>query len=39
MARRAHAHVTEMASSHAVPVAHPDAVTTIIEKAARATAK
>ncbi|MFD3455826.1 alpha/beta fold hydrolase [Streptomyces sp. NPDC058691] len=35
MAKRAHAHIEEIRSSHAVSVSHPDAVTHIIEKAAR----
>ncbi|MFF5477633.1 alpha/beta fold hydrolase [Streptomyces sp. NPDC012935] len=35
MAERAHAHMKEIESSHAVSVSHPDAVTDIIEKAAR----
>lgn len=37
MARRAHAHVTEVAASHSVAVSHPDVVSDVIEKAARAT--
>ena len=37
MAQRAHAHVTEIAASHSVAVSHPDAVSDVIEKAARAT--
>jgi pimeloyl-ACP methyl ester carboxylesterase len=37
MAQRAHAHVTEVAASHSVAVSHPDAVSDVIEKAARAT--
>ncbi|MEU9318278.1 alpha/beta hydrolase [Streptomyces sp. NPDC048295] len=36
MAKRAHAHIEKVASSHAVPQTHPDAVTDIIEQAARA---
>ncbi|AWW41886.1 alpha/beta hydrolase [Streptomyces sp. AS58] len=35
MAKRAHAHIKEIKSSHAVSVSHPGAVTRIIEKAAR----
>ncbi|MGW1727452.1 alpha/beta fold hydrolase [Streptomyces sp. NPDC002306] len=35
MAKRAHAHIEEVRSSHAVSVSHPDAVTRVIEKAAR----
>ncbi|MEU8749777.1 alpha/beta hydrolase [Streptomyces chartreusis] len=35
MAERAGAHIEEIQSSHAVSVSHPDAVTRIIEKAAR----
>ncbi|GGT24233.1 alpha/beta fold hydrolase [Streptomyces chromofuscus] len=35
MAERANAHIKEIDSSHAVTVSHPDAVTDIIEKAAR----
>jgi pimeloyl-ACP methyl ester carboxylesterase len=35
MAGRAHAHVTEVDASHAVMVSRPDAVTKIIEQAAR----
>ncbi|MED7828954.1 alpha/beta hydrolase, partial [Streptomyces chiangmaiensis] len=35
MAKRAHAHIEEIPSSHAVTVSHPGAVTHIIEKAAR----
>ena len=35
---RAHAHVVEVNSSHAVPVSHPDVVVDVIEQAARATA-
>ncbi|MFC9438898.1 alpha/beta fold hydrolase [Nocardia sp. NPDC057030] len=38
MAERARAHVTEIAASHSVAVAHPDAVADVIEQAARATA-
>lgn len=37
-ADRAHAHVTEVDSSHAVPVSHPDVVADVIEQAARAAA-
>ncbi|MCF3964406.1 alpha/beta fold hydrolase [Streptomyces fuscigenes] len=39
MAKRAHAHITEVASSHAVSVSHPDVVTRVVEQAARATAR
>lgn len=39
MAHRAHAHTVEVNSSHAVPETHPDAVTSIIEQAAQATAR
>ncbi|MGW1540041.1 alpha/beta fold hydrolase [Streptomyces sp. NPDC002309] len=35
MAKRAGAHIEEVRSSHAVTVSHPDAVTRVIEKAAR----
>jgi pimeloyl-ACP methyl ester carboxylesterase len=35
MAKRAHAHIEKIQSSHAVTVSHPDAVTHIIEKAAQ----
>jgi pimeloyl-ACP methyl ester carboxylesterase len=34
MAERAHAHTTEVESSHAVSVSHPDVVTRVIEEAA-----
>ncbi|MFD7698284.1 alpha/beta fold hydrolase [Streptomyces sp. NPDC059374] len=37
MAERAHSHVTEIKASHAVTVSRPDAVTRIIEQAARST--
>ena len=37
MAKRAHAHITEVAASHAVAVSHPDLVADVIEKAAHAT--
>ncbi|MCD9874973.1 alpha/beta fold hydrolase [Streptomyces guryensis] len=37
MARRAHAHTTEVAASHSVAVSHPGLVADVIEKAARAT--
>ena len=37
MAQRAHAHVTEVAASHSVAVSHPDIVSDVIDKAARAT--
>ncbi|MDT7617373.1 MAG: hypothetical protein QOF00_4820 [Pseudonocardiales bacterium] len=36
MAARAHAHITEVSSSHAVAIAHPDEVTSVIERAAQA---
>jgi pimeloyl-ACP methyl ester carboxylesterase len=39
MAKRAHAHTTEIRASHSVAVSHPDAVTRVIEQASRATAK
>jgi pimeloyl-ACP methyl ester carboxylesterase len=39
MAKRAHAHITKVNSSHAVPVSHPDTVTKVIEQAAHATAE
>ncbi len=38
-ADRAHSHVTEVNSSHAVPVSNPDVVTNVIEQAAGATAE
>jgi pimeloyl-ACP methyl ester carboxylesterase len=37
MAKRAHAHITEVNSSHAVTVSHPDTVTNVIEQAAATT--
>ncbi|GAA2419168.1 alpha/beta fold hydrolase [Nonomuraea africana] len=37
MARRANAHITEVAASHAVAVSHPGVVIDVIEAAARAT--
>ncbi|MER6299536.1 alpha/beta hydrolase [Kitasatospora sp. NPDC001539] len=37
MARRANAHVTEVAASHSVAVARPEVVVRVIEEAARAT--
>ncbi|MFE7750350.1 alpha/beta fold hydrolase [Streptomyces sp. NPDC057428] len=37
MAERAHSHTTEIKASHAVTVSRPDAVTRVIEQAARAT--
>jgi pimeloyl-ACP methyl ester carboxylesterase len=37
MATRAHAHATEVSSSHAVAISHPDEVTSVIEQAAQAT--
>jgi pimeloyl-ACP methyl ester carboxylesterase len=36
MAARAHSHVTEVGSSHAVAISHPDDVTSVIEQAAQA---
>jgi len=36
MAERANAHTTEIDSSHAAPVSHPDAVSTLIREAAQA---
>ncbi|GAA5185379.1 alpha/beta hydrolase [Rugosimonospora acidiphila] len=39
MAKRAHAHITKVNSSHSVAVSHPDVVTTVIEQAAAATTK
>ncbi|MCT9934482.1 alpha/beta hydrolase [Planotetraspora sp. A-T 1434] len=39
MAKRAHSHTVEVKASHAVPVSRPDAVTRLIEQAAKATAK
>lgn len=39
MAGRAHAHVTEIKSSHSAPVSHPKDVTRVIEQAAHATVK
>jgi pimeloyl-ACP methyl ester carboxylesterase len=39
MAKRAHAHVTRVNSSHAVPVSHPDLVAKVIEQSAHATAE
>jgi pimeloyl-ACP methyl ester carboxylesterase len=39
MARRAHSHIEEVESSHAIPVSHPDAVVGVIEQAARATVR
>ena len=38
-ADRAHSHVTEVNSSHAIPVSFPDVVVDVIEQAARAVAK
>ncbi|MFF1568204.1 alpha/beta fold hydrolase [Streptomyces sp. NPDC058293] len=38
MAKRAHAHTTEVAASHSVAVSHPHLVAGVIERAARATA-
>lgn len=37
MAKRAHAHSTEVAASHSIAVSHPDLVAHVIEDAARAT--
>jgi pimeloyl-ACP methyl ester carboxylesterase len=37
MARRAHAHITEVAASHSVAVSHPELIARTIESAARAT--
>ncbi|MEU8689979.1 alpha/beta hydrolase [Streptomyces sp. NPDC048665] len=37
MAKRAHAHTTEVAASHSVAVSHPRLVADVIERAARAT--
>ena len=37
MADRAHAHATEVSSSHAVAISHPDEVTSVIKQAAQAT--
>jgi pimeloyl-ACP methyl ester carboxylesterase len=37
MAARAHSHITEVSSSHAVAISHPDEVTGVIEQAAQAT--
>ncbi len=39
MAERAHAHTVEIKASHAVSVSRPDAVTRIIEQAARSTVR
>ncbi|MEU1617249.1 alpha/beta hydrolase [Streptomyces sp. NPDC005722] len=39
MAKRAHAHTVEIKASHAVSVSRPDAVTRIIEQAARSTVR
>ncbi|MFE3220874.1 lipase family protein [Streptomyces antimycoticus] len=39
MAKRAHAHITEVAASHSVAVSHPHLVADMIEKAARATVR
>ncbi len=38
-ADRAHSHVTELNSSHAIPITYPDVVVDVIEQAARATTK
>jgi pimeloyl-ACP methyl ester carboxylesterase len=37
MAQRAHSHTEEVESSHAIPIAHPEAVVQIIEEAVQAT--
>jgi pimeloyl-ACP methyl ester carboxylesterase len=39
MAKRAHAHTTEVAASHSVAVSHPRLVADVIERAARATVR
>jgi pimeloyl-ACP methyl ester carboxylesterase len=39
MAKRAHAHTTEIRASHSVAVSHPDAVARVVEQAAQATVK
>lgn len=39
MAQRAHSHTEEVESSHAIPIAHPEAVAKIIEEAAQAAVK
>ncbi|MGI5516250.1 alpha/beta fold hydrolase [Streptomyces sp. CA-106131] len=39
MAKRAHAHTTEVAASHSVAVSHPHLVAGVIEQAARATVR
>jgi pimeloyl-ACP methyl ester carboxylesterase len=39
MARRAHAHTTEVAASHSVAVSHPHLVARVIERAAHATVR
>jgi pimeloyl-ACP methyl ester carboxylesterase len=39
MAERAHSHTEEVDSSHAIPVAHPEAVVEVIEEAAQAAVK
>ncbi|WP_020139611.1 alpha/beta fold hydrolase [Streptomyces sp. 351MFTsu5.1] len=39
MAKRAHAHTTEIAASHSVAVSHPHLVADVIERAARATVR
>ncbi|MFD7409923.1 alpha/beta fold hydrolase [Streptomyces sp. NPDC059866] len=39
MAKRAHAHTTEVAASHSVAVSHPHLVANVIERAARATVR
>ncbi|CCK24627.1 secreted protein [Streptomyces davaonensis JCM 4913] len=39
MAKRAHAHTTEVAASHSVAVSHPHLVADVIERAARSTVR
>ncbi|MEV7238712.1 alpha/beta hydrolase [Streptomyces sp. NPDC051020] len=39
MAQRAHAHTTEINSSHAAPLTHPGAVTRVVEQAAHTTTR
>ncbi|WP_328623692.1 alpha/beta hydrolase [Streptomyces sp. NBC_00353] len=39
MAKRAHSHTIEIQASHAVPVSHPAAVASLIEKAAHSTVR
>jgi hypothetical protein len=38
-ADRAHSHVTELNSSHAIPITFPEVVVDVIEQAVRATTK